>query len=103
LLDPANNVIEFLTYEGAMPGGTEVIPIMDDNINPGSISKTGPVSGINSGTWVFAAQPTPHFLNGGEDLVFQEPIPEPTALSLLLGCALLFYCTRMRSLVATTG
>lgn len=88
LLDPAFNVLHYVSYEGAMPGATDVVPtsVQDNNTTPGSISKTGPTSGPQSGSWVFATPPTPGFLNGGQDL-----IPEPGAMSLVLvgACALI--------------
>lgn len=82
LLDPSSSIVHYVSWGGAMPGATDVIPgsVLDSGSAPGSIGKTGPVSGPNSGSWIFASSTTPHFLNGGEDLA---PIPEPGALPLL--------------------
>ena len=91
LLDALSNVVHYVTYDGSMPGETDPIPVAvtDSNTVNGSVGKTGPTSGPSSGFWVFAASPTPHFLNGGQDLV-----PEPAGLALILASAPLL--TRVR-------
>jgi hypothetical protein len=89
LLDPGFNVIDYVSYDGLLPGATQI----PQDTGAGSIAKTGPTSGPNSGTWVFAPSTTPHFLNGGEDL-----IPEPAGLPVLLaGAAALLRRRRRRA------
>jgi hypothetical protein len=80
LLDPAFNVVEFISYDGVLPGATQVP--MDSNATTGSVGKTGPTSGPNSNNWIFSSTLTPNLLNGGEDLV-----PEPAGLPLLVAGA----------------
>ncbi len=103
LLNPSLAVVHYVSYEGAMPGATDIVPIgvQDDNVLSGSsIYKTGSGSSPGDFSWAYGANSdTPGTLNPGQTLT---AVPEPVGM-MWAGIAAMGLLRRRRNRRAGAG